>query len=396
MSAAPAEAAFPGFARAILYRGVGGIEVMGPEGKNRRVLIRGSVDSPAASADGRRIAFVGDRRGGEEIYVANADGSHRTRLTNVPGDDFAPAFSPDGTRIVFASERESELSGTVSHIYVMDANGANPARLTDGPYSDIDPAFSPDGTRIVFASGRDSGSYDGSHEIYVTDADGANQTRLTQDGHDDYRPVFSPDGTRIGFASERPEGGVWTMNANGSAAAPRAGFGLYFSDWSPDGRKLAAVRPSHCRRGSCGEDVVLLSATGAAQAERLTRDGNAGQPAFVPVARLEQGPPPSMKVKVVGRRKPRVPSLRHYRPSFRCSNECRLAVRIRGRVGAARIRIRKRVTAIGSYSIQVRTGVKRPLHRRIKGERGAVTIRAKATDDFGQVDRARLEVKIRP
>jgi TolB protein len=45
-------------------------------------------------ADGRRIAFVSNRGGNEEIYVMNADGSGQRRLTRNPADDIHPAWSP--------------------------------------------------------------------------------------------------------------------------------------------------------------------------------------------------------------------------------------------------------------------------------------------------------------
>ena len=52
----------------------------------------GDGGDPAAS----KIAFVSERDGNNEIYVMNADGSGRTRLTNDPAGDglFGIALSP--------------------------------------------------------------------------------------------------------------------------------------------------------------------------------------------------------------------------------------------------------------------------------------------------------------
>jgi hypothetical protein len=38
-----------------------------------------------------------------DIYVVNADGSGKTRLTRHPAEEFDPAWSPDGTKIAYAS-----------------------------------------------------------------------------------------------------------------------------------------------------------------------------------------------------------------------------------------------------------------------------------------------------
>ena len=64
---------------------------------------------PAFSPDGTKIAFVSLENGAAnpEIYVMDADGSGRTRLTTSAGNDFDPAWSPDGTKIAFMSNRRS-------------------------------------------------------------------------------------------------------------------------------------------------------------------------------------------------------------------------------------------------------------------------------------------------
>ena len=46
------------------------------------------------SPDGTRLLFVSDRDGDPDIYVANADGSRASKLTNHPGYDGGPFFHP--------------------------------------------------------------------------------------------------------------------------------------------------------------------------------------------------------------------------------------------------------------------------------------------------------------
>ena len=80
-----------------------------------------------------------------DIWVMNADGTDRVRLTDDPAADFAPAWSPDASRIAFVSSRDGN-----PEIYVMTADGSQQVRVTNDPGSDRDPDWSPDG-RIVFS-----------------------------------------------------------------------------------------------------------------------------------------------------------------------------------------------------------------------------------------------------
>jgi Tol biopolymer transport system component len=122
------------------------LAVMNTEGSERRGLgdaslirrITGTAEmneEPAWSPDGKRIAFASEDNG--EIYVMNADGSGRTRLTYIPSyDHWPPTWSPDGKRIAFTSEDKKG-----SEIYVMNSDGSGLTQLTDGPGEDAFPTW---------------------------------------------------------------------------------------------------------------------------------------------------------------------------------------------------------------------------------------------------------------
>lgn len=115
---------------------------------------------PGASNVGPgKIVFASDRSDDFEIYVFNADGSGRARLTKNPAKETFPAWSPDGSKIAFESDRDGD-----TEIYVMNADGTNQTRLTNSPTADVFPRWSPDGSRFVFSSARDR-----NFEIYVMD-----------------------------------------------------------------------------------------------------------------------------------------------------------------------------------------------------------------------------------
>jgi TolB protein len=70
---------------------------------------RGLDDYPAYSPDGSRLAFVSNRDGQFEIYIANADGSAPFNLSRQPGRDTYPTWTPDGRGVTFVSDRNGGL-----------------------------------------------------------------------------------------------------------------------------------------------------------------------------------------------------------------------------------------------------------------------------------------------
>jgi Tol biopolymer transport system component len=99
----------------------------------------GGAEEPAWSPDGKKIAFVSVENDAD-IYVMDAGGKERTRLTDIPGNDhWPPTWSPSGDRIAFTSDGADE----VGDIYVMNADGSGLTRLTDNAAEDSFPAWQP-------------------------------------------------------------------------------------------------------------------------------------------------------------------------------------------------------------------------------------------------------------
>ena len=86
--------------------------------------VRGE-DLPGRPMGGSSPSTASPATGEAEIYVINADGSGKRRLTRNAGCDFGPAWSPDGRKIAFS--RGANLH---QQVYVMNADGSGQRRLT--------------------------------------------------------------------------------------------------------------------------------------------------------------------------------------------------------------------------------------------------------------------------
>lgn len=96
------------------------IAVIDWDGKNltRITNSRGLDDYPAWSPDSQRLAFASNRDGNLEIYVVDANGQNPRNVTMQPGIDSFPSFSPRG-ELTWVGQRRGGFD-----IYLLQADSA--------------------------------------------------------------------------------------------------------------------------------------------------------------------------------------------------------------------------------------------------------------------------------
>jgi TolB protein len=189
-------------------------------------------DAEATIRKDGTIVFTSLRDGDLDIYTMDKNGRNVKRLTNELGYDGGPFWSYDGKQIVFRAhhpetEKEKEdylallkndmIRPTRLDIWVMNADGTNKRRVTNNGKANFAPYFFPDGKRIIFSSNLDD-SRGRNFDLYTIKVDGAGQERITFNDTFDGFPMFSPDGKKIVFCSNRN-------------AAKQGDTNVFIADW---------------------------------------------------------------------------------------------------------------------------------------------------------------------
>lgn len=277
-----------------------GGEVSSLDGRNRLPLpwlLPGDRDLDV-SRDGRRVAFVSERDGNPEVYVADVRGGAAVRLTRSPrAADGTPVWSPDGERIAWASVVRGR-----SNVFVMNADGSARRRLVFGGGRITAPEWSPDGTSVAFGSDRD-----GFPGLWSAPVSGGPPVLL----HHLRRPVdrisWRPDGAVIALGSS---GDVLLFDVASASLSVLVGGPAADGepDWSPEGATLVFARASRGQRTlltvqASGGEPARIRGSGGRRSPRFARSTPwLLPPAEALVPDLDQRPPTDITVmKIEGR-----------------------------------------------------------------------------------------------
>jgi Tol biopolymer transport system component len=237
-----------------------------------------TVHVVVTSPPGTEIVFQATQDGRSDIYVANADGSGLTRLTDALPGGAAPVWSGDGRQIYFLSSSPDQ---STSGLYAMNADGSNIHLVLEGFHAPHDYDVSPDGTRIALGLlGPPTGGSNYSNvDLFVMHADGSELTRILDlpCPYPDYTcshidaVAWSPDGQRIAYSAGSfghagyVYGIIGIVNADGTGNRFLSTSGGHSTEpaWSPDGQRIVyASGDGNTIPVPSGQDLEISNADG--------------------------------------------------------------------------------------------------------------------------------------
>ncbi|MFQ6109735.1 MAG: tetratricopeptide repeat protein, partial [Candidatus Aminicenantales bacterium] len=178
----------------------------------------------AWSSDGKWIAFNAEKDDEDLIYIISSEGGGPFKVPFKPNRQGHPYFfrlslSPDGKTLAFSARDEHEkdfMRGREKYFLgTIPVRGGKINKLSMG-YS-FQPAFSPDGKKIAYVKGyyfKDGEKLRSTVNVWVMPATGGKSVKISDcpPGSRARGPVWSPDGKMIAFIHEKPDDGNWSKD----------------------------------------------------------------------------------------------------------------------------------------------------------------------------------------
>lgn len=172
---------------------------------------------PVFSPDGSEIAFLSDRSGVENLWIADADGTNLRAVTedrttrDRPQLMVSPSWTPDGEYLLVSRSRPPERTAAV---FLVHRDGGSGVRLGDPPpeptpggpqpLNRLGAVASPDGRFVYFSERRGTFNYNAQFPIWQIvrfDRKTGEETTITSAPGSAMRPLLSPDGKSLVYAT---------------------------------------------------------------------------------------------------------------------------------------------------------------------------------------------------
>jgi len=158
---------------------------------------------PRFSPDGKRIAFISDRSGGNNLWVMSSSGQDTVQLSRTTDDLFvSPEWTPDGKYV--AVTRSVAAGSPKIFLYHVDGGSGIQVIREPAPLSAIGATFSPDGRYLWYAARQATWTYNAifpQYQLFAYDRELGTQTSMTARYGSAFRPAISPDGRWLAYGS---------------------------------------------------------------------------------------------------------------------------------------------------------------------------------------------------
>ena len=202
--------------RTIVFELLGDLYLLDSTGGSARPIATGlPFDSqPAFSPDGKSMAFLSDRSGVENLWVADVDGRDARQITHIDGDPIltSPCWSADGKTIFVSRFRPEYVAFELLSVDVVTGTSKVLIPIGDSPgKSTVGAEASSDGRWLYYAS--QVGSKDSEPPAWVIrrrDLQSSDEETLVEPPHSYrpdlvlgtfFRPLPSPDGKLLVYAT---------------------------------------------------------------------------------------------------------------------------------------------------------------------------------------------------
>ena len=160
----------------------------------------GYDSQPVVSPSGDQLAFISDRDGGNNLWVANIDGSDAKQLSEARQAKYiSPQWTPDGDYIVVTKV------GTKTELVMHHVEGGSGITLSgsgdDERFWGVGVDVSPDGEHLYFAQGQGSRRNIPASQVSRYSLETGDIEWLTQGEGGGFRPVLSPDGRYMAYGT---------------------------------------------------------------------------------------------------------------------------------------------------------------------------------------------------